>query len=262
MDILGLLGWAASAIGSQVTAIVQWVISGFGVLFGNDVAQSNFLGGALSAIWNIFGGLWSWLNQIWQWLNTAIIQKLRNLIQNIHDRLQKIFGPLLAQIRAMIDAYRRLWLQYVKPIFDLMQRIRRFLVIFRLLGFKWAAKLDAKITQMETALELAFFGVLQNLNTLANWINFIIDPFGLFQPFVLLGSILQAAGAIIGIQMGAMNNPAAASRPGQYTTPNGYYDASTMNARVATRAQAGILPEDTAALVSLRASASAMGYKQ
>lgn len=260
MDILGLLGWAASAISGQVAAIVTWVTGGFGVLFGDIALTDSFLEGAISAIWGVFSGLWGWLNQIYQWINSHIIQQLRDLIKNIHDRLAKIFGPLLAQIRKMIALYRQLWLQYMKPIFDLMQRIRKFLVLFRLLGFKWAIKLDAKITQMETALELAFFGVLQNLNTLANWINYIIDPFGIFQPFPLLGGVAQAIGAIIGLGVKTMQGPGATARPGQYTTAAGYYDATATHTRTETRLTAGVLPEDDAVVTSLRASAAAMGY--
>ena len=262
MNILGILGWAASAISGQIGAVIQWVMGGFGVLFGNDLAINSFLGSFGAAIWQVFSGLWGWLQSVWQWINTHIIQQLRNLIKSIHDKLEKIFGPLLKQIRAEIALYRQLWLQYVKPIFDLLQRIRRFLVLFRLLGFKWAQQLDARITKIESAIESAFFGVLQNLNQLANWINYIIDPFGIFQPIPLLGGIWQSIGAIMGLGTQAMTDPGFTTRPGQYSTPAGFFDATAVSTRFTQRAQAGLLPEDQDVGTSLRASATAMGYKE
>lgn len=262
MDFLGIISWAAAAIGGQVSALISWVTSGFGVLFGDISSTDSFLGSFGAAVWGVFGSLWGWLSQLWQWFNTHILQQLKSLIKSIHDWLQKILGPYLKKLQAIIKWEEQNWNTYIKPIFNLLQRLRSALVIFRLLGFKWAQALDARITQIESTLASAFFGVLQNLNMLANWINFIIDPFGLFQPNIWLSSIAQSVGAIVGAVFGTMNDSGFTAPPGQYTTPQGYYQNQTMTTRFQQRAQIGLLPEDQSVVTSLRASASALGYSE
>jgi hypothetical protein len=141
-----------------------------------------------------------------------------------------------------------------------LQRLRRVLVLFRLLGFKWAQKLDARIQAIETALTNSFLAVFTNLNRLADWINFILDPFGLFQPSVWLRSIAQSVGAIIGIVYGTMNDPGYAPASAQYVTPGGYYQRDNVLARFRQSSTAGILPEDADCIQSLRQSAASLGY--
>ena len=260
MNLLGFIQTLGAAFDSQVQALVAWTTAGFSSLFGDISAVNSLLGSLGSTVGSIFSTLWTWLDSLAQWIHDHIIVKLQDLINKIHDFLKRIFGPLLAHIRAIIDAYRRLWLIYVKPLFDFLQRLRQALVLFRVLGFKWAKALDARIVALENALTSAFLATLKNLNMLANWLNFIIDPFGLFQPGVWFGSIAKSIGAIIGMVYGKMNDPTFVDKPLSYSTPDGFYQAQTMAARVHERAIAGLLPEDTATVNSLRASAAQLGY--
>ena len=193
-------------------------------------------------------------------LHSLSNKEMQDLITRIHDYLSKIFGPLLKHIRQIIDAYRQLWNTYVKPIYDFLQRLRRVLVLFRLLGFKWAKQLDQRIVALENAITQSFLGVLANLNRLADWINFIIDPFGLIQPNVWLGSIAQSVGAMIGIVFGQMSSTSFQSTAFDYNVPDGYLNASPMQARITQRYAVGDLPDDTAMLNSLKAAAAQMGY--
>src|SRR5262249_8086089 len=187
MSFLSIIGWASDAIDGQMMALMAWITAGFGTLYGDIAGVNSFLGGLGDAGHSTFATLWSWLTNLWQWIQDHLIGKLADLINKIKDKLQRIFGPLLCHLKQAIATYTKLWNTYVKPLYDFLQRIRRVLVIFRLLGFKWAQKLDARIVALETALTNSFLGVLANLNRLADWINFIIDPFGLLQANVLLG---------------------------------------------------------------------------
>jgi hypothetical protein len=261
MDLLGIFGWVGTAIASQVTAVVSWVASSFGVLYGDIAQVDSFAGGLGTAIAAIFGNLRTWLFDLWNWIHDNIIVKLRDLFNRLHDLLEKILGPILKHVRAAIAMYRWYWLHYIKPLFDFLQRVRRALVIFRLLGFQWAKDLDAKIAQLESAITRSFLGVLANLNTIANWINYILDPFGLIQPNVWLSSIKQSIGAMLGLGYGTMHDPGFASSPMQYSTPADFWTASNMSNRFKSRSAGGTLPEDDACVASLRASATSLGYK-
>jgi hypothetical protein len=257
---LSIISWASDAIDGQMAALVAWVTAGFGTLYADIAGVNSFLGGLGSAVASIFSTLWTWLDNLYVWIQTHIIQKLADLIQRIHDFLERIFGPLLKHLRELIAWYRGLWNTYVKPIYDFLQRLRRVLVLFRLLGFKWAQKLDARIVALETALTNSFLGVLANLNRIADWLNYILDPLGMFQPNVLLGSIAQSVGAIIGIVYGKMNDPGFVSGPSGVTLPANYYDSAVFTQRIQTRLQIGLLPEDTAMLQEIQADLAGMGY--
>jgi hypothetical protein len=261
MNFVSIVSWASNAIDGQITALVVWVTAGFNTMFGDISATNALLGGLGDAVHSVFSTLWSWLTNLWQWFHDHIIQKLQDLIDKIKDKLKKIFGPLLCHLRQQIDAYKKLWNQYVKPIIDFLQRVRMALLIFRLLGFKWAKKLDQRIVALETAITQSFLGVLANLNRLADWLNYIIDPFGLIQPSVWLGSIAQSVGAIVAIIGGRMSAAGPTPKGGYYATPAGYYTAATLDARVEARAAGGLLPEDNAVLASVAAKARELGYK-
>lgn len=260
MDFLGLLGSVSDALDSSIVAVVTWATAQMQILYGDIAAVNAAFGGVTQTLGSIFGSLWSWLTSLWKWLHDTIIVKLRDLIQRIHDRLKEIFGPLLDQVRAIIAEYRRLWLQYVKPIYDFLQRIRSALVIFRLLGFKWAQRLDARIVALETAISSAFLATLKNLNTLADWLNYLIDPFGLFQPSIWLGSIARSIGAIIGIAVDRMNDPGFTFGADPVTLPANYYDAGVYSQRMAARLKIGLMPEDTAIIQELAGTLSELGY--
>jgi phage-related protein len=260
MNFLALVSWASNAIDGQIAALVVWVTAGFNTMFGDISATNALLGGLGDAVHSVFSTLWTWITNLWQWFHDHIIQKLQDLIDKIKDKLKKIFGPLLCHLRQQIDAYKKLWNQYVKPIIDFLQRVRMAILIFRLLGFKWAKKLDQRIVALENAITNSFLGVLANLNRLADWLNYIIDPFGIFQPSIWFGSISQSVGAIVNLVLGRMIDPLAVTGKTSYVIPAGYLTQSAINARMAARRATGLLPEDQAIDDSLKAAARTLGY--
>jgi hypothetical protein len=260
MDFLGVLGFMSDAVDAQIQSVIVWATAQFSVMYGDVQNVSLALDETQKQQAGLWSSLWTWLTGLWDWLNRTIIQRLKDLIQRIHDKLKEIFGPLLDYLKRLRDRYRELWLQYVKPIYDFLQRLRRVLVLFRLLGFKWAQRLDARIVALETALTNSFLAVWSNLNMLANWINYILDPFGLFQPSVWLRSIQASIGAIIGLGTQKMTDPGFTTNPLQYSTAEGYYQRDTMTARIHARNLTGTLPEDDACMASLRATAASLGY--
>lgn len=262
MDFLGLIGSVAGAIDSQVNAVVVWITGQLEILFGDISAVNGLFGNLTDYLRKTLSSLWTWLNQLWRWLQDTILVKIRDLIEKMHDKLAKIFKPLTDLITQYEQMLRDLWQRYVKPLYDFIQRLRRVLVVFRLLGFKWAKELDAYLVSLETKLTKAFMAVYGNLNILADWINYIVDPFGVFQPSVLLGSISQAVGAIIGMVYGKMNDPGFTAPAGSYSTPAGYWTANAIKNRTAARSDGQPVPEDTSIRLSLLSTARALGYPQ
>src|SRR5437667_4322924 len=177
MNLFGILGFLGDAIGSQITAVVDWAAGGFLTLFGDITAVAGVLGsfidwvkGALRAVIGFLGGLWTWLRD-------SILTKIISWIRRAYEWLHNLMQPLLRWIQMERALLYQLWNTYVKPIMDFIQRLRRALLIFRLLGFKWAKELDAYLVKLENKINRAFLGAFQNLNILADWINYILDPF-------------------------------------------------------------------------------------
>lgn len=260
MDFVSILGWVSTAIDSQVQAVVDWASAGFATLFADLVteqtqskADATTNHTAIQAIIIFLDGLWN------KYLN-PLLNKIWDILCKIQDFLRRILGPLVCLLKWLHCWQQFIFSQYIKPMYDLLQRLRRALVIFRLLGFKWAQALDARIVKMETNLTSAFMAVWANLNLLSNWINYILDPTGIFQPNVWLRSIMQSIGAIIAIATDQMTDKGFVDEAGHYSTPAGYYDKGTMQARIHMRYLTGTLPEDDDCMTSLHASAAAMGY--
>jgi len=244
MNLSGFLSFLGGAISSSTGAIVSWAAGGFATLFGNDTAIAGVLGSFIKWAIKAVGALAGFIGALWKWLRDSILKKIIDTIKRLHDYLKNLFKP----ITDLIDRYRvmlrRLFQQYVKPMLDFLQRVRRVLLVFRLLGFKWAKQLDARIVKIENEISAAFLGTWKNLNILSDWLNFIVDPLGLFQPRALLGSIGRSIGAIIAsIQHAQLSNPAAYTAADQ-AADDTYFSLAASQARDHLRATVGALPED------------------
>jgi hypothetical protein len=259
MGILGFLSVIGGAVSAQTTAIVAWTTQGFNTLFGNLSSISGVLGNLAKWATAALGSIASFIGALWQWLRDSILKKIINVIKSVHDWLKRIFKPLMD----WIDRYRKLLRQlqntYVKPILDFLQRIRRGLYIFRLMGFKWAKKLDDRIVKIETDIERAFLGTWANLNRLADWVNWIVNPFGVFNPSVWFGSIKTSIGGIIAMIQYAQLPKISAYTDSELRQLDAYFSSAASFERFRARASGGPLPDDLAEQQERRALMQAEG---
>jgi hypothetical protein len=260
MDLFGFLGSLGDAIGGQLSSIVDWATAGFGTLFGDIVSVGGVLTSFIDWVKGAIGSIVSFLGGLWQWLRDSILTKIINWIRRAYEWLHNLLAPLIRWIQMERALLYQLWNTYVKPIMDFIQRLRRALLIFRLLGFKWAQELDAYLVKLENKINRAFLGAFQNLNILADWINWITDPFGLWSSNVWLGAIAQSVGAIWSLIWGAPQVGLGGPGLATFDTPAGYYDASAVQARLAARFSVGELPDDQAVLQGIRADNAESGY--
>jgi hypothetical protein len=214
MNFLDIFGSIADAIGTVAGTIGNYINLVLPIIWGDLQALADALKNAVSALWSALSSIWSWVKLAWDWLHNHVIAPIQDWIQNVTEWFSEWITPLKQWIDQWIQLYRWYWQNIIKPGLDFIQRIRQFLLIFRLAGFKWAAELDAYLQGVEFKVEGAFLAVWQNLNMLADWINFLVDPFGNIQGAVLLGSISPIAGAIYatlwGLQNGSLDPGTAA----------------------------------------------------
>jgi hypothetical protein len=260
MDFFGLLGDLGDAIDSQLGAVVSWATAGFAALFGDISGVWGVLTSFISWVWGAVSAIVNFLRAMWDWLYNTILAKIIAAIHTIHEYLKNLFGPLIRWIQLERALLYRLWYTYVRPIMNFIQDLRRFLVIFRLLGFKWAKQLDQYLVDVENKINAAFLGAWKNLNILADWINWITDPFGLWSSNVWFGALGQSINAIWNMIWGLPQVGLSGAGITTFSTPQNYFDAGAVQARILLYAQGGSLPEDTIILDALHTDAATMGY--
>jgi hypothetical protein len=94
----------------------------------------------------------------------------------LRDALKALFGPLLNIINAIHAWVNKYILVYIKLALTIISRIRVILGLFRLLGFTWAAKLDADLRKVQGYLTDALVDIVKGFNTVTGIINMMVDP--------------------------------------------------------------------------------------
>lgn len=192
----GFFGGIIATIAQAINAIIAALVYLWQLL----VLVFQFLYNALVAIVNVLVSAVKVVGRAIVHLFTEIIPNfLKRLFQDYLDLKAKITAWLQPVLRILLRI-RQLFQQYVlAPLLrtiNLIQHLRQFLVVFRLLGFKWAARLDNYLTKVEQKL-------IQNTLVLQSWINLaisvldlIIDPLMILRSNFLLASLLAFLGAV------------------------------------------------------------------
>ena len=256
-DILGIIG---GALKDGLSAVVAFINAQLAILWADIQSVLSALGGLAKWAYQAFSDTFDFIGKMWDWLRTKIIDPIISHVQAITDRVKKFLKPLTDLIKRyrkmMQDNYRL----YVKPMIDFIQRIRRVLTVFRILGFKWAKQLDARLVKIETEIQSAFMASWKNLNILSDWVNFVVNPFGKLSQIPLLGAISDSIGAVFNMIWGKQNNPLSASDAQKQDADAHYYDQKIMTARFQRGVQIGLLPEDTDYTNAIRKASNDLGY--
>ena len=261
MDILGFLGSLGDAISGELAAVVQWASDGFGKVFGDITAVWGVLQSFISYVMRAFDAIVGWLTTFWQWLRDNVLTPIIQTIQRLYDKIKPYIQAIEKWIKQEQQLLQNLYNQYIRPIMNLLQNIRRMLLIFRLLGFKWAQKLDARIQKIENEISAAFLGAWKNLNILADWINWIVDPFGILNPGPVFGAIKASVGAMVNLlQHAQLSSPPAYTSADQAADAQ-YFSAAAIQQRFQARVTTGPLPEDLADQNRIRAMIASEGLQ-
>jgi len=149
-----------------------------------------------SWITGFFRAFWNWLQNAVHWILHTLLPAFQAWINKLRQRLQVLLKPIIDWVK-----WEKAWLDllyntYLKPLMNLIQRLRSILVIFRLMHLKFATTLDQYLSDLESRINAAFLAARTDIQQLGNWVNYIIDPTGLFQVYPFLMSALTSAGAL------------------------------------------------------------------
>lgn len=110
--------------------------------------------------------------------------------------MQTLFGPFIKAIQWLRDHYYKYIYPWVYAIEDLLSRIRAVLVVFRILGFKWAAKLDADIQKLQAWVAEFNATIVAAINTISTALELVIDPAGIIRRDFFAGTLFSSLAAV------------------------------------------------------------------
>lgn len=161
-SVLSAIGQVLAYVVNLVVTALQWLLS------------------VLEAIGNFFLGIFRAVGRVFKWLYDTvfkgILTKLGNAVIAVHRWLEAHLGPVLkflTKVRAYFDKIFKL---YIRPILNLIDRIRKVLLILRLLHVKWAVALDTKLAQVEGDIARLFLEARGVLNNIIDVVNGLVDP--------------------------------------------------------------------------------------
>lgn len=170
--LTGIFGDIGSAA-ADVWGAVVWLYGVVQQLYGYLVAALNAILGAIVSAVTAIGQA---LSTFWNQFVKGIFARVWKALQDAHDWLEAHLGFILKWLQRARQILDRIYNQYIRPVMILIQHIRQFLVLLKLMGVKWAAALDAKLLQIETDIARAFLEVRSTLTQLINAVNVLLDP--------------------------------------------------------------------------------------
>ena len=174
-SILSFLG----GLGTATTAAINWLIAAIATLAGGEIALTKAVGDEQTREQTKWGALIRFLQFGW-------LLHLGGPIGNLFDAIGRLYGWLKRHIQAIKDFiqywkdwFDRYYRRYVLPMMNLIQNIRRFLLILRLLHVHFADKLDKWLQQYEMEVNKVFLAIHGTLNQLLDWLTLATNPFSL-----------------------------------------------------------------------------------
>jgi hypothetical protein len=157
-------------------------------LFGGIIGSLGDLIGAIGkALDNLIGTV------IWGFIK-RLFDAIKNWILNLRNWI-KVHVKVLQQIQKNLDKARS---QYFRKMIDIVQRIRKILVPFRLLHLGFAKKLDSYLVGLESDIGQKWAKLIAHQNAVAGVLDTIIDPRNLLRPGSTLGSLGVMIAAVHG----------------------------------------------------------------
>jgi hypothetical protein len=197
-DFLGGLGGlfdfggVLDAIGSILAWLANLIITALNWLLQVIVAIGNFFLSIFRAVGHFFTLLYDKLLK-------GVLTRIVNGIIRVHQWLEEKLAPVLRflqRVRAYLD---RIFKLYIRPILNLIDRIRKILLVLRLLHVKWAAALDQKLAQIEGTISKIFLEIRGILNNIIDVVNSLTDPPRMAR--IIAGTIAGRRAAAVIIRM-------------------------------------------------------------
>lgn len=251
-------GVSAPAVNSALGSVISYIgsVLGYSNSFASGLASS--LAKAVKAIAGEILALWHQLQQTWL---GQILKSVWHTVKTIWDAVQNEITHLIKLFR-WYEQLVRYWEQRIfGPVLNIIQALRKTLVLFKVFHIKLAARLDNYLSGIEGRLANILLFYQRQLNQIIDWLNLIVDPFGLISEGMFIGSAVRSIGAVWASVMGyPKTGSTTALNKASATSTNFYTKASTVT-YMKGLAAGGTNPDDQAIIESQRQGFAELGYK-
>lgn len=189
LDALGNIFGGQSQVQGLATAVSQVEKAAWQNTLELGSFAYSALGGIIGSLGDLIKGVAGALEKLFGDVIWGVIKRLfeaiKNWILNLRNWI-RAHVAVLQQIQKNLDRARS---QYFRRIIDIVQRIRKILVPFRLLHLGFAKKLDNYLVGIESDIGQKWAKLIAHQNQVLGVLNDIIDPRNLLRPGNALGSI-------------------------------------------------------------------------
>jgi hypothetical protein len=165
----------------------------------NIIDVGSFLAAALQGEIDAMRGIIDDIGKALDWLGHTVLGHLKDLLHEIIKLLHNIhavIASLVKYLEQLQKEYNQLMGQQMRKWLDLIQRIRKILVPFRLLHIGIAAKLDTYLATIESDIGAKWAHLIAKQNEVIGVLNDVLDPRQLLRPGHALGAAGMAIGSI------------------------------------------------------------------
>jgi len=265
--LVGQFGFNFGDIGAYLEGLlvdlINFLVAVLDYIWQVLVVVANFIFSVLQFIWKfattLFADIERGFKWIWQTVIKGALTKIIDVVVKVRAWLQKVFGPTiryLQKIRRWIDwAFNK----YVKPVLDLIQHIRQVLTVFRLLGFKWAKKLDALLAKIQQDILKVYTTIRAELNKVISYLQIIADPSAILRRNPLFAGLIRSAAELRNILLTVEQRPLTQGETDTQTRDRLLASAATRKSNFETYySQGKLTPDDDIARRDFNAELDAL----
>jgi hypothetical protein len=172
-DFLGgvgaVFGQLAQIFNALFVALYNVLAAALNFVWNTLVAVFNFVVQMFQKIAKVLTGLWT--NHLKPFFTTAI-----NIIEGMFSALQQLAKIIQKVIQRIRDFYNTWIGPALTDFLDFISRLRAALVVFRILGFNWAKKLDADLAGIQASVTKVIQDIVGSLNDAISILQVMVDP--------------------------------------------------------------------------------------
>jgi len=188
--LLGALGGIGNAIVSALVFLFQLVVQVFEFIW----AVIQLIAGYVVQVFRAVG---SFFVHLWESFFKGIFLKLFHALQSLSHWLESHLRPIINFLKKVQKYIDRIYKKYIVPYLRLIQHIRQFLQILKLLHVKFAVELDKVLADVQRDIQGVFLQIRGILNTTIDLLNVLADPTKLLRKPTLVLSMRRTINALI-----------------------------------------------------------------
>jgi hypothetical protein len=245
-------------IGAIFGQIAQVINAIFVALWNAMIALFQFIWNTLvtvvNAIVSVFKNVGKFFARSWNDYLKPAIRGLFTHVIKLFDRLHRLLSPLLKWIQKIRKWYDTHILPILLKEIQMIQKVRQFLAVLRILHVKWAQVLDDKLLSVQSKITQSVEFIRGYLNLIINWIALITDPRMIIRRNTLGAWLLSHLGGLKRIVGYGGNRPVTSAEQADIDKAAKRYNTATVRDHVQALALTGLTEDDLTERAEARAA--------